>query len=285
LRRRHLIAIAALAVTFFSVYGAVLARMAAQWRDDENYSHGFLVVPFAAYIAWTRRDALRKAPLRPSPAGLALLAASLLMFVAGKLGAELFLTRISFIGALAGTTAFVWGRTHLRILAFPLASLLFMVPLPAIVFNQLTFPLQILASMIGEGAIRGAGIPVLREGNVLQLPTRTLEVAEACSGIRSLVSLMMFAVVLGYFTEQRIIRRLLLAVAAIPLAIVANAMRVAGTGLAAEWISPTASEGFFHMFSGMVMFGTALVGLFAVQHITGRVGTTVSRQAAVRSGS
>jgi exosortase len=277
LRRRHAIVIVALALGLLWVYGPVAAGLVAQWRHDENYSHGFLVVPFAAFVAWTRRDALRRAPLCPTPAGLALLAISLLIFTAGKLGAELFLTRLSLIGALAGSIAFIWGRSHLRILTFPLAVLVFMVPLPAIVFNQLTFPLQLLASTVGESVIRGVGIPVLREGNVLQLPSRTLEVAEACSGIRSLASLLMLAVVIGYFNEQRAATRVLIALAAIPLAIVANAMRVAGTGITSEWISPTAADGFLHTFSGVVMFVIALLGLAGVQHVVGRIPARVIR--------
>jgi exosortase len=160
------------------------------------------------------------------------------------------------------------------------ACLFFMVPLPAIILNELTFPLQLVASTIGEAVIRGVGIPVLRDGNVLQLPSRTLEVAEACSGIRSLTSLMMFAVVLGHFTGQRAATRALIALAAIPIAIVANAMRVAGTGIASEWIGPVAAEGFLHTFSGMVMFGVALLGLAAVQHVAGRV--IVSRRSVIQ---
>jgi exosortase len=279
--RRHLLAIVALAAAFLAVYGAIFAGLVAQWRHDENYSHGFLVVPFAAFVAWTRRDALQRAPLTPTLGGLALFAISLVILTAGKLGAELFLARLSLIGVLAGSIAFVRGRAHLRILAFPLAFLVFMIPLPAIVFNQLTFPLQLFASTIGEAVIRGVGIPVLREGNVLQLPRRTLEVAEACSGIRSLTSLMMFAVVLGHFTEHRAATRVLIALAAIPIAIVANAMRVAGTGIASEWISPAAADGFLHMFSGLVMFVTALIGLLAVQRFAGRFAVSVSRRSVV----
>jgi EpsI family protein len=211
LRERHAALIVALGLALAWVYGGVVAGLAAQWRHDENYSHGFLVVPFAAYVAWTRRDALRRAPSSSTLGGLALLAISPLILTAGKLGAELFLTRLSLIGVLAGSIAFIWGRAHLRVLAFPVACLLFAVPLPAIIFNELTFPLQLIASTIGESVIQAVGIPVLREGNVLQLANRTLEVAEACSGIRSLSSLMMFAVVLGHFSQQRVAARVLLA--------------------------------------------------------------------------
>jgi exosortase len=242
-----------------------MAALVRQWASDENYSHGFLVLPLVAFFVWERRHALAGAVLRPSIVGLALVAASLGVYVAGSLGAELFLTRVSLVGMITGIVLFVWGRNHARILAFPIAFLLLMIPLPAIVFNQVAFPLQLLASRVGESVIRVAGIPVLRDGNLLQLPNRTLEVAEACSGIRSLVSLLMLAIVLGYLSERRTAHRVLIAFAAVPIAVAANALRVAGTGIASEWISPAAAEGVFHTFSGWVVFAVATAGLMAVQ--------------------
>ncbi len=243
-------------------------RSIRQWSSDDNYSHGFFVLPLAAYFAWERRAAARdRGDRRPSVLGLLVIVGSLLVYTAGLLGAELFLTRISMIGVIAGTVLFVWGWAHVRILLFPILFLLLMVPLPSIIFNQIAFPLQLVASQAGEAVITTAGIPVLREGNVLQLPSRTLEVAEACSGIRSLVSLLMLAIVLGYFTERRTGARVLIALAAVPIAIVANAARVAGTGLAAEWVSPAAAEGFFHTFSGWLVFVVAFAGLLLVQQV------------------
>jgi exosortase len=252
------------------MYGGVLSSLVRQWASDDNYSHGFFVVPLALYFAWERRQALRIAPIRPSIAGLILLVLSLCVFLAGRLGAELFLTRVSLIGVAGGILLFVWGRNHFRILAFPLAFLILMIPLPAIIFNQIAFPLQLLASRAGETVLNLAGIPVLREGNVLQLPSRSLEVAEACSGIRSLVSLLTLAIVLGYFGERRTGRRFLIALSAIPIAILANAARVAGTGLASELVNPAAAEGFFHTFSGWLMFVVAFAGLAAVQRLISR---------------
>lgn len=268
-RTQSLAAVVALAAALVWVYGGIMVSLARQWAGDDNYSHGFFVVPLAAFFVWERRDALRRAEVRSSAAGLLLIGASLLVLVAGRLGAELFLTRVSLIGVTAGITLYVWGREHLRVLAFPIAFLLLMIPLPAIIFNKIAFPLQLLASRVGETVISTAGIPVLREGNVLQLPTRDLEVAEACSGIRSLVSLLMLGIVLGYFTERRTGRRVLIALAAIPIAIAANAARVAGTGLASELISPAAAEGFFHTFSGWLMFVVAFAGLLLVQRVIG----------------
>ena len=247
------------------LYHEVLSSLVRQWASDDNYSHGFFVLPLAAFFVWERRHSLAAATPRPSLSGLALIIASLCLLIAGLLGVELFLTRVSLLGTVAGIVLFVWGREHFGILAFPLAFLLLMVPLPAILFNQIALPLQFLASGVGETAIRLAGIPVLREGNVLQLPSTSLEVVEACSGIRSLVSLVMVAVVLGYFAERRIGARVVIALSAVPIAILANALRVAGTGLTAEWIGPSAARGFFHTFSGWFIFVVAFLALVAVQ--------------------
>ena len=279
--KRHAVAALLVCAGVVWLYGGALSSLVSQWASDDDYSHGFFVIPLAAFFAWERRAALARAPLRPSAAGLLFLGASLVAFLAGILGAELFLTRSSLIGVLAGAVLFVWGRDHFRILLFPLAFLLFMIPLPAIVFNQIAFPLQLLASRLGETAIATAGIPVLREGNVLQLPNITLEVVEACSGIRSLVSLLMLGVVLGYFTEPRTPGRVIIALAAIPIAIVANATRVAGTGLASHWAGPAAAEGFFHTFSGWIMFVIALAGLLIVQRIVSRIHFPAWRPRAV----
>ena len=261
------LAVAPIAVALAWLYADVVPALVRQWAADPDYSHGFFVLPLAAFFAGERRGALAKAPVRPRVEGLALLACSLCLYVAGRYGSELFLTRMSIIGVLAGLVVFMAGWAHLRILAFPIAFLVFMVPLPAIVFNHIAFPLQMLASRLGEVVISASGVPVLREGNVLLLPGRTLEVAEACSGIRSLLSLVMLAIVLGYFTEKRTWARAAIALAAVPIAVVANAIRVAGTGLTSYWVSPAAAEGFFHSFSGWLIFVVALAGLLAVHRV------------------
>src|SRR4051794_21058434 len=228
--RRVWLALAAVIAAIGFVYWRMLSSLVQQWASDDNYSHGFFVLPLALYFAWERRHALAAAVPRPGVGGAVLIAVSLAVWLAGTFGAELFLTRVSLIGVIAGTVWFLWGRQHLRILAFPILFLLLMIPLPSIIFNQIAFPLQLFASKVGEQAISVAGIPVQRDGNILRLPSRTLEVAEACSGIRSLVSLIMLGVVLGYFTERRTGRRVLIALSAVPIAILANAARVAGTG-------------------------------------------------------
>jgi exosortase len=261
------LAVGVLGAAFLWLYSRVLSGLVAQWGADDNYTHGFLVVPLAAYFVYERRHALADAPMRPSLAGLFVIAAGLLCFAVGQLSAELFLTRVSLIVLLAGCVLFLVGMHHLRLLAFPIAFLLLMVPLPAIIFNYISFPLQTLAAQLGAAAISTGGVPVLREGNMLLLPGRALEVAEACSGIRSLISLLMFAIVFAYFSEPRPPRRVLIALAAIPIAVLVNAARVAGTGLATYWISPAAADGFFHSFSGWLMFLLAIGALVACQRL------------------
>lgn len=163
--------------------------------------------------------------------------------------------------------AFLFGWAHVRALAFPLGFLLLMIPLPAIVFNRIAFPLQLLASRFGESCISAANIPVLREGNVLVLANTSLEVAEACSGIRSLVSLITLGLVFGYFADERMWVRTLIVLSTIPVAIVSNGARVAGTGILAHFYGAAAAEGFFHEFSGWVVFIAAFLMILALQRI------------------
>lgn len=261
------------------LYWDVILKLVHHWSVDENYSHGFLIVPVALYLAWERRDRLASLALQPSWVGLVVVLSSVAVLAAGTLGAELFLTRVSLLGVLAGLVLLLAGWRALRVVAFPLAFLLLMIPIPAIVFNQIAFPLQLLASRFGELTLAAAGIPVLREGNVITLSNTTLEVAEACSGIRSLVSLLTLAIVYGYFVETRVWARVALALASVPVAIVANGVRVAGTGIAAHFIGPDAAQGFFHTFSGWLVFIVAFVLLFAAQRVIARLGPRAQRTA------
>ncbi len=266
------LALAILATGLAILYWHVAVKLVHDWAADENYSHGFLIVPIALYLAWERRRRLAEAAVRPSLAGLAAVLLGLAVLAAGTLGAELFLQRVSLLGVLAGTVLFLFGRAHLRILAFPLAFLLLMIPIPAILFNQVAFPLQLIASRVGQAALVALGIPVLREGNVITLANITLEVAEACSGIRSLVSLLTLAIVYGYLVEPRPWARVVLAIASVPVAIVANGLRVAGTGVAAHHFGAEAAEGFLHTFSGWLVFLVAFALLAGVQTLLARVG-------------
>ena len=247
------------------VFWQVFVRLVDAWIVDGNYSHGFLIVPIAMYFVWERRQKLAAAPLAPSALGLVLLGGGIAVLLAGLWGSELFLSRVALLPVIAGVVLFLLGWNHLRILAFPIAFLFLMIPIPAIIFNQIAFPLQMFASRVGEWSISAAGIPVLREGNVLILAHTTLEVAEACSGIRSLVSLITLGIVYGYFMDKRSWVRVLIVASAVPVAILANGARVAGTGMAAHWIGKEAAEGFFHEFSGWIVFLFAFVMILAIQ--------------------
>jgi exosortase len=182
----------------------------------------------------------------------------------GIFGADLVLQRTSFVLLTAGLVWTLLGREMLGRVKFVLFVLLLAIPLPTILFNQITFPLQILASKLASALLPLAGVPVLREGNVIQLPTMQLEVAEACSGIRSLMSLFTVAVIYGYFLEHKNWRRVVLALASVPIAVAANGARIFGTGLCVQYWDPEKAMGFFHEFSGWLMFLVSLSCLYLV---------------------
>ncbi len=256
-----------LAASFALLYHHVIAKLMHDWYVDNNYSHGFLIIPIAFYFIWERRTKLKEAARNPSSWGLVIVLGSMALLLAGVLGSELFLTRISILGTIAGAALFLYGWNHLKILAFPIAFLLLMIPIPAIIFNQIAFPLQLLASRFGEMALMACQVPVLREGNVINLANTSLEVAEACSGIRSLISLLTLGIVYGYFIDSRIWIRMILIFGTIPIAIAANGIRVAGTGLAAHFYGPEAAQGFFHSFSGWIIFIAAFIMMFILYRI------------------
>ena len=284
-RHRNLVAGGLIAAGFVLVYWDVIAKLVMAWYTDDNYSHGFLIVPIALYLAWERRARFEAAELRPSAFGLVVVAASLLLLMAGILGSELFTTRVSIVGTLIGVLLFLFGWSRVRVLAFPIAFLFLMIPIPAIIFNQMAFPLQIFASRVGESALELSNIPVLREGNVLILANTTLEVAEACSGIRSLVSLITLAIVFGYFSDPRPWVRTLIAASAVPIAVVTNGARVAGTGIAAHYYGAAAAEGFIHEFAGMLVFAAAFALLALLQQLIARVLPPQSSALAVEAAA
>jgi exosortase len=260
----------ALVVAFGFLYREVIPQLVEAWRTDDNYSHGFLILPIACFLAWERRNRLLTTKIQPTVFGLALIAGSLAVLAVGILGSEFFLARISMIGTLSGIVLFLFGWKHLRILAFPLAVLLLMIPLPSVIFNELALPLQLMASRLGELIVRSFGVPVLREGNTLILANTTLEVSEACSGIRSLVSLLTLAMIVAHLADSRRWARSAIAIASVPVAIIANAARVAGTGIGAHYVGPDVAEDFFHKFSGWVVFVVAFALTIAVQRAIAR---------------
>jgi exosortase len=274
----------------FFVYASVLAKLSHTWWVDENYSHGLLIPFVIGYILWAERDKLRQGRYKPSMVwGGAAILLALFALWAGVAGAELFLQRTSLVLMLAGVVVYFWGVSLLRLVWVPLGLLLLAIPIPTIVFNKIAFPLQLFASRCAVWSMRLFDIPVLRQGNVIELmplnsmETKKLEVVEACSGIRSLMTLMTLAVVFAYFSyppgasvdEPRgagpfrslrswgFWRSTLIVLSAVPIAIMTNALRVSGTGVLARYYGVKIADSFFHSFSGWVIYIVAFLLLFA----------------------
>lgn len=254
------------------LYVRVGFRLLQDWYNFPDYAHGFLIPFFCAYVVWEKREAIRETPLVPSWAGTGLVALGLVTYITGVYGAELFLSRVSGLLLLAGLVWTFAGLPMLRVLKFPLLVLLLAIPFPAVIFNQITFPLQLFASRVAGATLPIFDVPVLREGNVIELPMLRLEVAEACSGIRSLMSLFTVAVIYGYLLEPSTLRRTLLALASIPIAVAANALRIVGTGLCVQYWDPEKAMGFFHEFSGWLMFLFSLLLVYLLQRAMSFVG-------------
>jgi exosortase len=244
------------------MYWNVIAGMVSVWWTDEGSSHGFLIVPLALYITWRQRKSVLAEPVAPESRGLILSLLACIIYVIGRLAAEFFLTRVSLVVLLAGIIWTFWGSARLRKLAFPVLLLVTMVPLPTIVFNQLAGPLQLLASKLATEVARFCGVAVFRDGNIINLADVSLGVAEACSGLRSISSLIIAALLLGYLELKGLGIRLVLFAVAIPAAILTNIVRVAGTALLAD-ANPSLALGFYHTFSGWLVFVAGLGLLLA----------------------
>jgi exosortase len=251
-------------ILLVACYAPIMAGLVRQWASDENMSHGFFVLPVAAFVVWRRRGELRAIPPVTNWWGFAIVAWGTVQMLLGTLAAQVFIARTAFLVSLVGAVLFLGGPRALRILAFPLLLLLFLFPIPAMLYARLTLPLQIFASASAETALNWIGIPVLRDGNILQLPHERLSVVEACSGIRSLLSLGFLSLVYSYFFDRRVATRWVLLGATLPVAILANAARVTLMGILSEYRSDLA-HGAFHLFEGWMLFVTAL-GLLIVIH-------------------
>jgi exosortase len=249
------------------MYLSVLSLLARQWWNDPNYGHGFFVPVFAAYVLWSGRDRWRALPFRPNNFGLAIMLFAIGLRVLGTLGAELFIARLSLVILISGIVLFLAGSQMLRSNAFPIGYLLFMIPLPAIVYYQLTMPLQLWASRLGASGLVAIGIHTVREGNLLILPNCTLNVVEACSGIRSLLSLLAAAVAYGYLAEPSTWKRSVLAVASIPIAIATNGLRLVATGALSYYYGPSVDSGVVHLALGLGFFALAFLSILVVHKL------------------
>jgi exosortase len=247
-----------------AVYAPLLAGLLRQWSTDPDMSHGFFVLPVVAFVVWRRRGELAEMQPVPNWWGFGIAVLGALQMLLGTLAAQIFLARTALLVSLVGAVLFVGGTRALKILAFPLLLLLFLFPIPAIIYARVTLPLQILASATAEMVLNWIGIPVFRAGNILELPHERLSVVEACSGIRSLLSLAFLSLVYAYFFDKRVGMRWVLLAATVPIAIAANAARVTLMGLLGEYRTDMA-HGAFHLFEGWTLFVVAL-GLLVMVH-------------------
>ena len=279
----------AIAAALAFVYFATLLKLSRDWWGDENYSHGLLIPFIIGFIIWQdRRKFAENHSTRAMWLGAIGIGLALLGLWAGTAGAELFVQRISLVLMLASIAIYFFGFRILRLVAVPLFLLALAIPIPQIIFNRIAFPLQLFASRCAVSAMSFFDIPVLRQGNVIELmplgakEPKRLAVVEACSGIRSLMTLVTLAVVYAYFTRPKryarlgraargtrayltftFWRSLILVVAAVPIAILTNAVRVSGTGVLAHYYGTKVADGFFHTFSGWVIYIVAAALLFA----------------------
>jgi exosortase len=266
-----------LALSIGWLYAGVASGLVAEWASSPDASYGIVLASVALFVAWRRREAFARAldPVGAVFPGAAVLLAGLCLRLAGQLGADLFLTRMSFLLVVTGAVWFLAGWRALRTIAAPLVFLAIAVPLPALVANAITLPLQLTASRVAEASLTTMGVAVFRDGNVLELPSTALEVAEACSGLRSIVSLGAISVLLAW-TDPSFPRRLAIVAASLPIAIVMNGFRIAATGLACEAWGPKAASGSWHTFTGWVTFLISVFVLVQLQRAMARVRLTTS---------
>jgi len=269
---------ALLVILIVVLYGQVLIGLAEDWWTDPSLSQGLLIPPLALYIAWTRRRLTLAEPVTPDNRGLWFVAGACAVYLLGKLGAEFFLSRMSFVILLAGLIWTFWGQRRLRTLAFPLVLLATMVPLPTLVYNAVAAPLQLFASDVATNLAQLCGVAVYRDGNVIHLAQASLGVEEACSGLNSLSALMVASLLLGFLVCQRVSARVFLFALSIPLSIAVNVLRVTGTAVIADYYVEFAM-GFYHLFSGWLVF----LGGFGILYGLARILDWLTRGASGRA--
>jgi exosortase len=246
----------------------------SKWWASEAYTHAFLVLPIILYMVWEKRSALPKAPVRSALIGLTILLVSVPVYLFALLTQVHTVIALATVLTLVGAIVFLGGLTALRLLIMPLLLLLLLIPVPDPLMIQITFPLQLKVSQIGEAIVHFLGVPIFREGNIMTIPGKSFEVVEACSGMRSIMTLITLAVIVGYFALKRIPSKLILALASIPLAILINIFRVVVMILAFHWFEFDLSEGSAHTLLGLFVFIFGLLLFFPIQRILNRWETS-----------
>lgn len=241
------------------LYWKIVPDMVLQWKQDENYSHGFLVPLIAGYFFWQSWPELKDKTVAPSNWGFVILVLGLLQLLVAWVGTEFFTMRSSLIVLIAALVLLLFGWQLLKEMALPIGYLIFMVPIPYIIYDMVAFPLKLFVTKVSVWFLQLCGVIVMREGNIIMFPSTTLEVADACSGIRSILSLLALAVAYSFFIQIPAKFRVLIILMALPIAVFTNALRVIVTGFLAQWWGAKAAEGFFHEFAGLAVFALAMV--------------------------
>lgn len=258
---------------FIFLYWPALNEFVYDWSHDDNYSHGFLIPVISGYLLWQKKEAILQAEYGRNGLGLAVVIVGLLLNILGTAAAEWFTVRFSMILVLLGLVWYLAGSQVLRLTWFPIAFLVFAIPIPYTIFRTLTFPLQLFSTKVTHEIITAAGIPALRQGNILHLQNYSLEVVEACSGLRSIITLSALSAVFAYMSPGGPVQRSTLFVMAVPIAIVANIFRLLVTTFGALLISSSFAEGFLHEFSGLLVFMVGLTLLFISGAVIKWIGT------------
>lgn len=260
-----------LAVSFLLLYYQVVLRLVEYWETNPNYSHGYFIPFLAGFMIWSKRQEIFQNEIDPKILwGGLLILAGLLQMVLGSVGTQFFLKATSMIAILLGISLFFWGMPVTLKLLVPILYLIFMIPLPGIIWNQLAFPLSLMASKVAANVIDLMGLSILREGNILQLPNVTLQVAEACSGLRSLTTLFALSALVAYLSYLRRSLKLIIFFSAIPIALVGNVVRLTATAVLARYFGPDMAKGFIHEFSGWVLFVLGLILLIMLHNLLAR---------------
>lgn len=258
-------------IAILLVYYPFLKTLVSAWETNDDYSHGYFIPIISVFMVYTIRERLLAQSINPANSGFLLVFCGLAMLIVAKIGSEFFLQRISLIVVLLGCILFLFGWTYLKLLLLPVLYLIFMIPLPAIIWNKVAFPMQLFGSYLTEQVVRLLGIPIFREGNVLHLVETTLEVVAACSGLRSLMTMFALASLLAFISSIPLWKKWLLFFSAAPVAITANIIRLTGTALLASKYGSAVAHGFLHDFSGLVVFAVGFALLMGVNAFLNKI--------------